>query len=67
MANKGYCLKCKKMVDFKHNENHTVITRVLKNGMTTNILCGECIKCDGKVCSILGNQKSAYKAVKTKK
>lgn len=67
MANKAYCFKCKGNIDLKDNENHKIITRKIKNGLITNILCGDCTKCGGRVCTILGNQKAQNKNKKGKK
>lgn len=64
---KAYCFKCKKSIDFKDIKDTKLMKRKLKNGLTTKIMCGECSECGGKVCSIIGNEKTKKKVVKTKK
>ena len=52
-----YCFKCKKKINSRNTSDQQIIKRKLKNGLTTSMLHATCDKCDGKVCSILGNQK----------
>jgi hypothetical protein len=47
----GYCVKCKKKREMKN-----VKVVVSKSGM--DMAKGECVKCDCKMCKILGKHKS---------
>ncbi len=47
MATKGYCVKCKKMVEMKN-------PKVSKTAKGTSIAKGKCAKCETTVCRMGG-------------